>query len=230
MEGPNGRWKTEDGELTRIRRRAHGASSPECGSGCWAENLVARPRTWLLSRKSVCSGRGYVSSGRRTLPQRRFRRLGVVPSARWSIRPLRPRAGAFAARFVRSANRPPASAVRAPARTPGYSRRRRRRLQRNPSAGFRNRNAVSGVRSVRSALDSLAPELNSSSPELIRCLPNGSVASGVGFVGSGARCASEVRRNRAFRAELLKACRSGSSRPAIFGRCRPFAHPSRPLA
>jgi hypothetical protein len=41
MKGPNVRWKTEDGELIRIRRRAPGESPLGCGSGCSAADLFA---------------------------------------------------------------------------------------------------------------------------------------------------------------------------------------------
>ena len=86
--------------------------------------------------------------------------------------PLRPRAGAFAARILRSASPTPTSAVRARAPTPGCSRRGRRRLRRNPSAGFRNRNVGFGIRPVTTALDPLAPGTDSSSRELIHRVRN----------------------------------------------------------
>ena len=132
MEGPNVRWKTEDGELPRIRRRAPGESPLGCRSGCSAEDLVAPPRICLLRPMNR-------PSAARSAARRR------APPARRSVRPARPGADAFAARIARSATRTPDSAVRAPAPTPGCSRRGRRRLRRNPSAGFRNRNVGSGA-------------------------------------------------------------------------------------
>jgi hypothetical protein len=108
------------------------------------------------------------------------------PSAPWCIRQLgvrrralggphrllEPPPGTFTARIISAAGRAATSAVGTPARTPGCSRRSRRRLRRNSSAGLGTGRVGSGARRVRSPLDPLAPEPDSSSRELIRCLPN----------------------------------------------------------
>jgi hypothetical protein len=233
MEGPNGRWKTEDGELTRIRRRARGESSLGCGSGCSAEDLfvpagesAAGAGNALLRLAECLLGARNRSRGQRAAPSAaRWAARRREPSARRSVRPLRPRAGAFAARIVCSASRTPASAVCAPARRPGSSRRSRRRRQRNSSAGFRNRNVGSGARRVRSALDPLAPEPDSSSREPIRRVrhPTCRLRRRIGW----------LRRSMRHRGGASAFCspsraRSGSSRPAILARCRSFARPGPP--
>ena len=158
MEGPNGRWKTEDAELTRIRRHARGESSLGWGSGCSAENLIAPPEDLFAPAEDLFAPAGE-SPARRGI---RWLRLLAAPSAahsaarrrepsaRRSVRPLRPRAGAFAARIVRSASCPPASGTGMPAPA--------------PICPLGARSAVSGARFVVSGADPLSPESDLSSP------------------------------------------------------------------
>jgi hypothetical protein len=63
--------KTEDGELTRIRRRARGESSLGCGSGCSAEGLVAPAEALVAPEEDLLA-----PAGDRPL-SRRVRPLGV---------------------------------------------------------------------------------------------------------------------------------------------------------
>jgi hypothetical protein len=147
-----------------------------------APGSLLRPANRRLGAGFGCFRRRAVPSAARSAARRR------EPSARRSVRPLRPRAGAFATRIVRSASRPPASAVRALARTPGCSRRSRIRLRRSSSVGFRNRNVGSGARSVRSTLDPWlrSPIRRLGSRSVVS--RSRSVVSGVGLVGSAAGC------------------------------------------
>jgi hypothetical protein len=116
-------------------------------------------------------------------------RRGRAPASR-SIRPLLPWTGTFAAGIVRATTRRSASAVRAPAPSPGCPRRSRTRLRANSSAGFRSRHVGSGGGPVRSPVDPSAPEPDSSSRKPGRRVRIRSVVSGVGFVGFDARCAT----------------------------------------
>jgi hypothetical protein len=150
----------------RIAAAGRKFNAPAGGCLLAARDRYLRPANRRLGAGLDCFRRRAAPSAAHSAARRR------EPSARQSVRPLRPRAGAFAARIVRSASRPPASAVRAPARTPGGSRWSRIRLRRNSSTGFRHRNVGSCAGRVCSALDPLPPEPDSSSREPIRCLPN----------------------------------------------------------
>jgi len=114
--------------------------------------LAARDRS--CGRRLAGSARDSVGSASDPLPPRRVRPLGVGsrllggPPARSGHGETPSPLESFAPRVL------PASAVHAPARTSGCSRRSGRRRRRNPSAGFRNRMSapvldVSARRSIR---------------------------------------------------------------------------------
>jgi hypothetical protein len=156
--------------------------------------VVARAGIWLLRPGSACSGRDLLAPA-----QDLFATAGEspaqrgIPSAPQARRSLRGRSSRAVPGAVCSAVHP-ARSGRAPAPSPlaSFAPRVVRQLRQPPrllgcraalaggddagggnsSAGFRNRNAGSDARPVRSALDPLAPGSDSTSRELIRCLPN----------------------------------------------------------
>jgi hypothetical protein len=188
-----------------------------CGSGCSAEDLLARPSIWLLGRGSVCSGRQIGCVGRKSVapaggcllaardrsprpasgspsaarPAARVgSRLLGGPSARSGHGPAPSPLESFAPRVVRQ--------IRQPARLLG-----------RPAALVGVEDACGGIRPPASGTGMSAPALDVSARRSIRWLRSPirrlgsrsvvsrirSVVSGVGFVGFSARCVASLRPN-----------------------------------
>ena len=150
-EGPNVRWKTDDGELTRIRACARGESPRRRGSGCSAADLFAPPRICLLRPANRRLGPETECSGRRMSA----RVPGSPPAAgespaRRGIPLARPASRSLRRPFGRSASGTVCSAVRPPAPAKGWRLRRSNRSLRESYASFGGPRACSHARLLSS--------------------------------------------------------------------------------
>jgi len=188
MEGPNGRWKTEDGELTRIRRRARGESPLGCRSGRSAEDPID-PAAGL----SAPAGQSTSGAGKSLLRlANACLRSGIAPVAGESpaqrgIRLARPTSRSLGGAFGRSASGAVCSAVRPPA--PATARRllRSNRSLRESYAGFGGPRAGSHARLLSSESKKPAKESGHQLPEPECRLRRSTRPLGARSVGSGAR-------------------------------------------